>query len=173
MFRNGSNFQSISSAAGGGPALPGWSCSVLIKSVRNLRSCLLDGCRCSEGSSDSWECPALAKASCCPWCCGFVCRSWWPQLRQERRAAVPGQEHRHLELQKLWAEVLHHSRVFTPQGLEQPPKGSALKKKGRRLRNRELPGSLPELVTRSSSSVIFIPIVASHLQKYLLLLLPS
>lgn len=36
---------------------------------------------------------------------------------------------------------------FIPQGLEQPPKGTALKKEGRRLRNRELPGSLPELVT--------------------------
>lgn len=48
-------------------------------------------------------------------------------------------------------------RGFTPQQLEQPPKGSALKKEVRRLRNRELPGSLPELVTRSFSSVIFHP----------------
>lgn len=36
----------------------------------------------------------------------------------------PGQEQRQLELQKLWAEVA----LQPGQGLEQPPKGSALKK---------------------------------------------
>lgn len=62
--------------------------------MRNLRSCLLDGCRCTDGFSDSCECPALAKAGSLllPLVLenDFVCRSWWPQLLwQERRAAVP------------------------------------------------------------------------------------
>lgn len=123
--------------------------------VRNLRWCLLDGCRCTRALLT----PALAKASSCPGagdvtlCAGvgglsFCDRSEGQQCLGRSRGS--------------WS-CRSLGRGFTPQGLEQPPKGSALKKEGRRLRNRELPGSLPELVTRSFSSVIFIPRVATHL----------
>lgn len=58
------------------------------------------------------------------WRCDFVCRSWWPQpLWQEWRAAVPGQEQRQLELQKL-------GQRFYTTGTWAATKGLCLEKGG-------------------------------------------
>lgn len=61
------------------------------------------------------------------------------------------------------AEALGRGCTTAWAGARAATKGLCLEKEWGRLRNREPPDSLPEFVTRSCSSVFFIPRVARHL----------